>query len=65
MSIWPQAIPKARPSSEADFVSPVIACFVAVYGAEFGRGEVFQISLERAHRRAYGRDDDDRIVEHG
>src|SRR5213080_2020154 len=26
------------PSSEADLVSPVIACLVAVYGAEFGRG---------------------------
>ena len=27
-----------RPSKEVDLVNPVIACFVAVYGAEFGRG---------------------------
>src|SRR5438093_13498429 len=27
-----------RPSSEVDLVRPVIACFVAVYGAEFGLG---------------------------
>ena len=27
-----------RPSSDVDFVRPVIACFVAVYGAEWGRG---------------------------
>src|SRR5919198_1254089 len=27
-----------RPSSDVDLVSPVIACFVDVYGAEFGRG---------------------------
>src|SRR5438445_9701929 len=27
-----------RPSSEDDLVRPVMACFVAVYGAEFGRG---------------------------
>jgi len=30
MSIWPQAIPCSRPSSEIDLVSPVIACLVAV-----------------------------------
>ena len=29
---------KARPSSAVDRVRPVIACFVAVYGAELGRG---------------------------
>src|SRR2546428_5691863 len=29
----------SRPSREVDLVSPVIPCFVAVYGAEFGRGE--------------------------
>ena len=38
MSICPTAMSNARPSSAADFVSPVMACFVAVYGAEFGRG---------------------------
>jgi hypothetical protein len=38
MSIWPHAISWARPSSEADFVSPVTPCLVAVYGAEKGRG---------------------------
>src|SRR5690242_2446452 len=38
MSIWPQAISQARPSSEIDFVSPVTACLVDVYGAELGRG---------------------------
>src|SRR4051812_29886532 len=27
-----------RPSSDRDLVSPVTACLVAVYGAEFGRG---------------------------
>ena len=30
MSICPQAMSKARPSSERDLVSPVIACLVAV-----------------------------------
>src|SRR3954468_1282626 len=43
MSIWPQAMSYFRPSSEADFVSPVIACLVAVYGAEFGLGDVAEI----------------------
>src|SRR5437773_10608928 len=38
MSIWPQAMSYLRPSSEVDLVKPVIACFVAVYGAEFGLG---------------------------
>src|SRR3954447_15637772 len=38
MSIWPQAMSKARPSRAVDFVRPVMACLVAVYGAEFGRG---------------------------
>src|ERR1700730_1156594 len=38
ISIWPQAISYLRPSSAADLVRPVIACLVAVYGAEFGRG---------------------------
>ena len=36
MSIWPQAMSYLRPSSDVDLVSPVIACLVAVYGAEFG-----------------------------
>ena len=30
MSIWPQAMSYARPSSDVDLVSPVIACLVAV-----------------------------------
>src|SRR5262249_9073509 len=38
MSIWPQAMSYFRPSRAVDFVSPVIACLAAVYGAEFGRG---------------------------
>src|SRR5204863_989269 len=38
MSIWPQAISYFRPSRDVDFVRPVIACLVEVYGAEFGRG---------------------------
>src|SRR5207245_7170273 len=38
MSIWPQAMSYLRPSSDVDLVKPVIACFVAVYGAEFGLG---------------------------
>src|SRR6478609_8007525 len=33
----------ARPSSADDFVSPVMACFVAVYGAELGRGVCAEI----------------------
>jgi hypothetical protein len=39
MSICPQAMSCFRPSRAVAFVSPVIACFVAVYGAEFGRSE--------------------------
>ena len=38
MSIWPQAMSYFLPSSEVDLVRPVIACLVAVYGAELGRG---------------------------
>ena len=38
MSICPQAMSYLRPSSESDLVSPVMACLVDVYGAEFGRG---------------------------
>src|SRR5207244_9097414 len=38
MSIWPQAMSYLRQSRDVDFVKPVIACFVAVYGAEFGLG---------------------------
>src|ERR1044072_4393746 len=38
MSIWPHAMSYLRPSSDVDLVRPVIACLVAVYGAEFGRG---------------------------
>ena len=30
ISIWPQAMLCVRPSSEIDFVSPVMACLVAV-----------------------------------
>ncbi|TQM78798.1 hypothetical protein FHX81_1079 [Saccharothrix saharensis] len=30
MSIWPQAMPWRRPSSEIDFVSPVMACLLAL-----------------------------------
>src|SRR6185503_20184112 len=43
MSIWPHAMLNRRPSSDADFVSPVIACLVAVYGAECGRGAYAEI----------------------
>src|SRR5829696_4922434 len=38
ISIWPQAIRYGRQSSEMLFVSPVIACLVAVYGADLGLG---------------------------
>ena len=38
MSIWPQAMPNGRPSSEMDLVSPVIACLAAVYTTLRGRG---------------------------
>src|ERR1700730_18855341 len=34
-----------RPSSAVDLVRPVIPCFVAVYGAEFGRGLCAEIDL--------------------
>src|SRR3954467_5601104 len=43
MSIWPQAMSYLRPSSRPPFVKPVIACFVEVYGAEFGRGVCAEI----------------------
>src|SRR5258706_316450 len=43
MSIWLQAISCLRPSSEIDLVRPVIACLVAVYGAEEGRGACGEI----------------------
>ena len=43
MSICPQVMPCARPSSAMDFVRPVMACFVAVYGAELGRGVCAEI----------------------
>ncbi|RYE02831.1 MAG: SDR family oxidoreductase, partial [Sphingomonadales bacterium] len=43
MSIWPQAMLNGRPSSAEDLVSPVMACLVAVYGAELGRGVVADI----------------------
>src|ERR1700694_4642819 len=38
MSIWPQAMSYLRPSSDVALVRPLMACLVAVYGAEFGRG---------------------------
>src|SRR5258708_1128420 len=38
MSICPHAMSYGRPSSDVDLVRPVIACLVAVYGAEYGRG---------------------------
>src|SRR3954462_7385333 len=38
MSIWPQAMSYLRPSSEVALVRPVMACLVAVYGAELGLG---------------------------
>jgi len=34
ISIWLHTMSQARPSREIDLVSPVIACLVAVYGAE-------------------------------
>ena len=40
ISIWPQAMSYLRPSSAVHLVSPVMACLVAVYGAELGRGVV-------------------------
>ena len=43
MSIWPQAMSYLRPSSEVDFVRPVIACFVDVYAVESGRGACAEI----------------------
>src|SRR6185503_4314684 len=38
MSIWPTAMSYLRPSSELDFVRPVMPCLEAVYGAELARG---------------------------
>ena len=43
MSIWPQAMSWARPSSAVALVRPVIACLVAVYGALNGRGACAEI----------------------
>src|ERR1017187_887603 len=43
MSICPQAISYLRPSREMHLVSPVMACLVAVYGAELGRGVCAEI----------------------
>src|SRR5213594_1146645 len=43
MSIWPQAMSYFRPSSAVALVRPVIACLVAVYGAELGRGACAEI----------------------
>ena len=43
MSIWPHAMSYGRPSSAVLFVRPVIACLVAVYGAECGRGVCAEI----------------------
>src|SRR6266508_3036465 len=43
MSIWPQAMSYFLPSSALDLVSPVTACLVEVYGAEFGRGACAEI----------------------
>ena len=33
----------SRPSSEIDFVSPVMACFVDVYGAENSRDFYYSV----------------------
>jgi len=41
-------MPYARPSSASDFVSPVMACLLVVYGAENGRGVVAEIEAPRA-----------------
>src|SRR5438552_16683857 len=38
MSIWLQAMSYVRLYSVVELVKPVIACFVVVYGAEFGLG---------------------------
>ena len=43
ISICPHAMSYARPSSEIALVRPVIACLVAVYGAENGRGACAEI----------------------
>src|SRR6478752_1067779 len=43
MSIWLQAMSYLRQSNDVDFVSPVIACLVAVYGAELGLGACAEI----------------------
>src|SRR5262249_15464066 len=37
-SICPHATSYLRPSRAVDFVRPVMACLLAVYGAEYGRG---------------------------
>src|SRR6516162_8652529 len=43
ISIWLQAMSYLRPSSAIDLVRPVIACLVAVYGAEKGLGVCAEI----------------------
>ena len=59
MSIWLQVMLWARPSSEIDFVSPVMACFVDVYGALCGRGVCAEIDplsnhFDRIFRQLFG-----------
>ena len=56
MSICPHAMSYFRPSSAVDFVRPAMACFVAVYGAEFGRGvcaEIEPLLMMRPPRGAW------------
>src|SRR5687768_10867158 len=43
ISSCPHAMSYLRPSSDVDLVSPVTACLVEVYGAEFGRGACAEI----------------------
>src|ERR1700693_3442728 len=57
MSICPQAISHLRQSSAVDLVSPVTACLVAVYGAEYGRGDCAEIEPLLMMRPPRGRCD--------
>ena len=56
MSIWPTAMSNGLPSRAHDFVSPVIACLVAVYGAELGRGAWAEIDFNSPLARRLAKD---------
>src|SRR6185436_2948530 len=65
------ALPRGKNAAHQHFLHVPGTDLRALHGgadcrsAELGRGEPFEFTLERAHRRARGGDDDDRIGLHG